>query len=62
METSFHAERASYRQSSSSMLGIDEENCDVPEGTSAALMESSMGAWEWGVVEVRDELLIRSPL
>ena len=45
------------------MLGIDEENCDVPEGTSAVLMELSMGAWDGGgVVEGHDELPIRLPL
>ena len=40
------------------ILGIDDVDCDVPTGTSAALMEFSMGMWGWGVVEVRDELLI----
>ena len=31
------------------MLGIDDEDCNVPEGTSAALMDASMGTWGWGV-------------
>ena len=61
METSFHVEHASYWQSKSSMRsmqGIDDEDCNVPAGTLVALMEFSMGAWGWGVVEVCDELLI----
>ena len=62
MEMSFHVEHASYWRSKSSMLGIDDVDCNVPTGTSAALMEFSMGAWGWGVVEVRDELLIQSLL
>ena len=52
MEMSFHAERASYWQSKSSMLGIDDVGCDIPIGMSVVLMEFSMGVWGGGVVEV----------
>ena len=58
MEMSFHVECASYWRSKSSMLGIDDVDCDISTGMSAGLMEFSMGTWGWGVVEVHDELLV----